>query len=434
MNSLEKEAAIYLKSKKEYNKIMEVFKEKYKKTGKLTGKVKLTNISKEEGLVLGSIDHSLFGAQEGSLSVKKFIDFFSQGKFEGIDFIQVLKEYFGEKNLKTNKEIKENKEVIKEEFFIRLFNELKNEKVKLWLKEALSLKKSGYQSILRGYRENPNELFNVLFNIDKGFNYLDLKKEEYIPLAKFSSIITKDSHYFDIDNFQGKLLIACIGYIYNINIETTENKNEALMKVNIIRDEISNFTITYGLIICKGDKEIESYKWFREERQPMILNTYNLNFIEEIKAIHNKAYVFENPTVFYELLKRTEKLPTTLICTSGQPNISSLILLDKLVKAKADIYYSGDFDPEGIQIASNLKERYKEHLKFLGMNVENYLKIKGNNSFEERMGKLSNVKNEEFKELIDSMKKYKMAGYQELLIEEYYNIIKKQFNCISYSK
>ena len=37
MNNLEKEASQYLKTKKEYKKIMEAFKEKYKKTGKLTG-------------------------------------------------------------------------------------------------------------------------------------------------------------------------------------------------------------------------------------------------------------------------------------------------------------------------------------------------------------------------------------------------------------
>lgn len=429
MNNLEKEAVQYLKNKKEYKKIMEAFKEKYKKTGKLTGKIKLSNISKEEALILGSIDYSLFEVSEGSLSVKKFIDFFSQGKFEGIDFLKVLKEYFGENNLKTNKEVNEKQKLIKEGFFTNLINNLKNEKVKLWLRESIKLKKFGYQSILRGYKEDSMKLFNVISNIDKAFDYVDLKKSEnYIPLAKFSSIVTKDSHYFDINNFQGKLFISCIGYIYNTKTETTENKNETLMKVNIIRDEISNFTITYGLIACDDNGEIKGYKWFREEKQPLILNIYNLNTIKEIKALNNKVYVFENPTVFYELLKITESIPVTLICTSGQPNISSLILLDKLTKSKTAIYYSGDFDPEGLQIASNLKNRYKDNLKFLGMNGENYLKTKGDISFEQRIGKLNNINNKEFEELIEQMKIYKKAGYQELLIDYYYNILKKDYN------
>ena len=75
----------------------------------------------------------------------------------------------------------------------------------------------------------------------------------------------------------------------------------------------------------------------------VVLNTYNLEEItkegvKEIKALNDKVYVFENPTVFYELLIRTENIPVTLICTSGQPNISSLILLDKLkTELKYDI-------------------------------------------------------------------------------------------------
>ncbi|MCQ2020755.1 DUF2399 domain-containing protein [Clostridium butyricum] len=38
-----------------------------------------------------------------------------------------------------------------------------------------------------------------------------------------------------------------------------------------------------------------------------------------MKGVHNKVYVFENPTVFYELLKKCKDIPVSLICTSGQP-------------------------------------------------------------------------------------------------------------------
>ena len=279
MNSLEKEAATYLKSKKEYSNLMEALKEKYKKTGKLTGKVKLQSITTEEGLLLGAIDSSLFGAKEGFLSIKKFVDFFSIGRFEGIDFIIVLKEYFGVENLKTHREVKEEKSLMKEEFFINIFNKLKNPEIKLWLNAVIDYKKYGYQGIVRAYGENPrfcivpdyceNQMVDVDFvieqdkysddifrNIDKSFDFIKPGSDEYIPLAKFASLVTKDSHYFDMDNFPGKLFIAAIGYLYNINIDKAESKNEALMKVNIIRDEISNFTITYGLMAYNEKEEV----------------------------------------------------------------------------------------------------------------------------------------------------------------------------------
>ena len=428
MSNLEKEAVDYLKSNKEYTKIMKALKDKYRKTGKLTGKIQITEISKEEGLLLGSIDHSLFDANKGSLSIKKFIDFFAQGKYEGIDFLKVLFEYYGEDVLKTKKEVKEELDLLKERFFIEIFNEVKNHEFKMWLKAALEFKKYGYLAIAKSYKEDSRVLKDVLINIDKSFGVINSIDEQYIPLAKFSSIVTKDSHYFDIDSFPGKLFISVLGYLYTIDTDRAEGKNEALMKVKIIRDEISNFTITYGIIAINHKEEIKGYEWFRREREPLLLNIYNLNSISNIKAVYDRVYVFENPTVFYEVLKKTKGIPVTLVCISGQPNVSSLILLDKLTDGGAKIYYSGDFDPEGLKIASSLKYRYKGKLEFFGMNVENYMSIKGDISFKERIGKLDSIADIEFKELIEKMKEYTTAGYQELLSDYYCDAIKKDIN------
>ncbi|MDP4091384.1 MAG: DUF2399 domain-containing protein, partial [Bacillota bacterium] len=113
------------------------------------------------------------------------------------------------------------------------------------------------------------------------------------------------------------------------------------------------------------------------------------------------------------------KASPTLLCVSGQPNMSSLIILDKLVDSGAAIYYSGDFDPEGLQISDNLKRRYGNKLNLWGMSIENYNKIKGNNSFEDRIAKLDSLASPELKELAEEMKRAKVAGYQELLVEFY---------------
>ena len=264
----------------------------------------------------------------------------------------------------------------------------------------LSIKKFGYTTVLKLYKENEKELKEILLNIDKGFCHIDSINEEYIPLAKFSSLITKDSHYFDIDNVSGKLFIHALGYLNDIRVESIEGRNEALMKARIVRDEVSNFTITYGLLVYDDNKEVVGYEWFRREKQPLLLNIYNLNDIKEIKGVHNKVYVFENPTVFYELLKKCKDIPVSLICTSGQLNASSIILLEKLRKSNTIIYYSGDFDPEGLQIASNIKYRYGDSVKFLG------------------------ISSKELKSLAYEMKISCMAGYQELLSDYYFDFIR----------
>ena len=46
-----------------------------------------------------------------------------------------------------------------------------------------------------------------------------------------------------------------------------------------------------------------------------------------------------------------------LVCTYGQVKLSGIILLNLLVDSGYKLYYTGDIDPEGIQIADKLKQR-----------------------------------------------------------------------------
>lgn len=71
------------------------------------------------------------------------------------------------------------------------------------------------------------------------------------------------------------------------------------------------------------------------------------------------AFVVENSGVFSEILDRfgaTRLQP--IVCAHGQFKLACLMLLDKLAAAGITIYYSGDFDPEGLQMASRLLQRY----------------------------------------------------------------------------
>jgi DNA topoisomerase IA len=63
------------------------------------------------------------------------------------------------------------------------------------------------------------------------------------------------------------------------------------------------------------------------------------------------------------MLRKSEN-KVSLICTSGQLNLSYHIDLDK-IKDLEFIYYAGDFDPEGLLIADKIKLKYKEKVKFI---------------------------------------------------------------------
>ena len=146
-----------------------------------------------------------------------------------------------------------------------------------------------------------------------------------------------------------------------------------------------------------------------------------MNSFEFIKG---KIFIFENPTVFMEVLRGLENQKASLICTSGQLNTASLMLLDKLFKEGATFYYSGDFDPEGLRIADKLKSRYKENLILWRYSAEDYLRIKGNKGFLGRENKLIKLKSKELIKVKEVMEREKVCGYQELLVKEYVEDIK----------
>ena len=102
------------------------------------------------------------------------------------------------------------------------------------------------------------------------------------------------------------------------------------------------------------------------------------------------------------------------------------MLLDKLIKNTEKIYYSGDFDPEGIKIAYRLKERYGNKLVLWRYDCEAYEKIKSKVSFEEKRWKqIALIEEPQLKKLVEQMKKDRICGYQELLVKEYVDDIRK---------
>lgn len=119
------------------------------------------------------------------------------------------------------------------------------------------------------------------------------------------------------------------------------------------------------LIICYT-KYIKhnGLEWFSKYDEPIYLNLYNLSNISFLEENHkyNEVVVMENPAVFMEVAEKTKNRDFPIVCTYGQVKLSGLILLDMLVRQNYKIYYSGDIDPEGIQIADKLKSRYSKYL------------------------------------------------------------------------
>ena len=140
--------------------------------------------------------------------------------------------------------------------------------------------------------------------------------------------------------------------------------------------------------------------------------------------VHGMCYATEedypaNAHQWRELLKHLEQRNVTLLCTSGQLRSAAVKLIPFLLNSGADIYYSGDIDPDGIRIADRLWRKYGDRIHVWRMSEEDYAKSLS----EEEIGKISMkkldaVENPVLRETAREVRKKKKAGYQENILKD----------------
>ena len=425
-----KESLDLINSNKIYKKIFLEVYSKYKKYGKITGSFTLKAATTEERQILFNFDSKVLTEGKAKIKCSTVRDLFNR-KLKEYSFEELLVKVVG-KELKTNKEVKDEEKEQEEKFYDDILKASDDGVGKQWFIEILDKKKYGYNIIVRKYKSeirNLKELKRKIILIINSLNKLPYLNNAYENIAVFSAVNTKDSHFFDSDKFTGRLFIKAISFILNKDDPKDINEiNELYYEVGILKDEISNHTTIYGLNAFNMDSsEVKAVNSFNLWKEPLQISISNLLKIDYFEAINNTVFIFENPAVFHKILKVNGD-NISLICTSGQLNLSSYILLNKIRNLK-NIYYSGDFDPEGLMIAYKIKKRYKDKVKFLNYTRESYINTMSNNIIEEKsMSQLNKINCSELDEVINELRINKRAAYQELLIDEYLDLIKKVIN------
>jgi len=93
--------------------------------------------------------------------------------------------------------------------------------------------------------------------------------------------------------------------------------------------------------------------------------------------------------------------------------------LDKLAANGYELYYSGDFDPEGLLMAQRLRLRYRERLRPWRYSVHDYERCLSEVGLSDtRLKQLQAVEDPELVPVRERMQELRSAGYQEQLIEE----------------
>ena len=293
-------------------------------------------------------------------------------------------------------------------------------------------------------------------------------------LALFAQRTSGDPHALDSDRAVGRLFLYALtdlardaassmtrsgdtddSYL-DASSEVPKDREQALRlysDVGLLVDTISSNVAVFNLAGAMYHDGTPDALMQTAGERVLLLPLRQLLEWQSVVPSQSDIYIFENPQVFEEvifpphptslrpyghddLLPQNLPLrgeqpppilydddshrPPTMVCTSGWPSTAALKLLQMFVDQSPDIrlYYSGDFDLKGLQIAASLMARYAGRCYPWRFDVESYafaLRAGGVTANAVELAALSMLP-EVFASLVTVMQEKSLWAYQEGIV------------------
>lgn len=383
--------------------LFDILKEKYYKTSKLVGIVKITPKTKEEVTAIEKLLRNGKYLKNNEDNVIKILDIrkgIEKSKYYNYSLEEILEYLYGK--IKSKKVIKEEKEQKDSEKYNNFIDKYKDSTIMSLL--SIIPKKEIIQNL------NKDDV--LMTHI---CNALISMPDFTIPLSVFSTSISKDPHYFDLDTKASNLLIKYLSRLKRVEVPKTRiEKINLLKKCNIVTDAYSNYVITYNLW---GENYLDT---LASRQEPVSLNINNIVNLKKLYTKNKKIIILENPSVLDYITKINTEYG--IIIGGGNPNAALYEILDKF--NDHDFLYNGDYDPEGLLIADKLSKKYK-NLKLILYSEKLFEKAKSNKEISDaRIKILDNLTNIELIKIGTLIKSTRSIGYQEEIIDDLIKYIK----------
>lgn len=416
-----------LRSQPGLERLLRQFEEKYHSYGSF-GIVEISNPSKMESDALLGLMGRKVRVENHKITVKAAIfEQAIQKSGYAVDLQSLLEAYF-QKPLITKREIKEQRE------------EKRIKTIRGWLN---SYPAAFPQSLLKAMLENQIEVSTL----NQVYKQEESRFENQFPLileavslfpcelpmsiAVLASKVVKDPHAFDRGMLLGDWFIDTLISIRNLEVgrndrrshlSRAEDLTELYRYFDLFKDDLNNKVTIMGIKAwIKGNPCLKLLGAY-EMRSFLDLSLRDINKFETCSLIDStRLFVVENPTVFSAILDRFEGKPVipSVMCTYGQPKLSAIVLLDQLVRSGCEIWYSGDYDPEGVLMADRLAKRYSTLFVPWRYQSDDYKKsIPKMGLTQRRLRQLSLVEDSRLKEVAEVIQQKKKAGYQEEMMKD----------------
>ena len=411
------ECVAYFKARPEFDRVFKLLKKQWRSYGAIAGYIILTKPTTQEKAGLGKFLHQDYSYPRDLGKIKFKMSAFEQAlaitKFKDLDLKDIIEAYF-QVELISNKEKKNIAASRKEDLFFRLSQSLTCEPVRDWFATLWHNKNSGYALINTIANQSETAAFATLEAIDKAARCLD---GTAYPLAVLGATVTGNPHYFDRDTKQGRLLINYLAFAYNTPTPShAQGILELYALARITPDDITSSVVVKNIDLIRDGMVHPGMAGFNEIGEPCVLTLGNLAHVSRVVS-PPFMFIFENQMVFSHLASENFE-NCSLVCTSGQLKVAALKLLE-MVDPKVKIYYSGDFDPEGLGICDKLCGRFENVIPW-GFENNLYLRAMSQEKISEvRLAKLDSLNDVRLQELARSIKEHQKAGYQENILDFY---------------
>ncbi|HBE76511.1 MAG TPA: TIGR02679 family protein [Firmicutes bacterium] len=429
------EAVVYFRARPGFKRLLDALVEKYIQLGRFGGTIVLENVSAEEREMFEGFFRVKLPAGTLRLKVASFEQALNQTKFYGLPLLGFLTAWYGG-NLVTRAAYQGKIEQEKQLVLQRLIEENPGPVCRQWL-AAIFAKHPGTGQIQRALADH--EFYE---NMTIALQALAALPQTYQRFPIFARKICGDPHGLDKGRSAGKLFLEGLRYHRNWEREgnwvkntdefsAAEELNELLYRFNLLRDDLLNFATCFGLAAYEAGQEITYWRTAAESGAPL---NVPLREIVRVTAFYSwdgrrvasiaqpknfDVYVVENSNIFSAILDEVVSDHPQLVCLHGQFKLASWALLDRLIQSGALIHYSGDFDPEGLQIADKLLKRYPGRVFLWRMTGSDYLTAMPSVPLIEfRLNKLKLVSSPELEQLANLIARKGLAAYQEGIVDQ----------------
>lgn len=417
-----KSAINYYKNSSAYRKMCKDLMMKYKRYGRLTGRISLKDYTdKQKVKIADFVGESVADlGSKNDVSVAKIKSAHLDTKYGDYDLAYLASEVTGIGLSVDSDGSKPSKEAIKETIRDEIRQLLSAVRPDV-LDEIMDkiYYENKYKEISLGdiyFLGNAIEKINQRAGQFDGVNF-----DNYIYLAVFAAEITSNPYEFDEGTVLGDWLFRILALTYGdkpAGMSYMEYRDRVFEHYGILLDDIFHF-LSVNHMLARSNGEVNSV-WSSSCRNQVSWKA-PLKHILKMDLIYpelgDALILVENASVFYILSAMFNSLP--IVCFHGKLRKSIWTFMDKLSK-DAKVYYAGDFDPEGLKMADDLKQAYGDMIDLSLMRMKYYegskprTKIKPAN-----LDILDKIRDEKLKEVAEAIKDTKLVGHQYNLIEMY---------------